>query len=127
MISEKAKQINEEYKIGEKAQQGVTLVETKATEAFNKAKENPTIAKGVETVSSTAQNLFNVVSAKLTEYKDETQKVIEQKEKERHPQGTAQQQTETMNQSTPSEVPLYPSLNTSEVTTNTTTSNPEQK
>lgn len=130
VITEKAKQINEEYKIGEKAQQGVNLVETKAAEAFNKAKENPTIAKGVETVSSTAQNLFSVVSAKLTEYKDETQKAIEQKEKERHPQGTAQQQPETVNQSTPSEVPLYPSLNTSEVATNTTTTSnppPEQK
>jgi len=84
--AEKAKKVDEEFKISEKASAAADKVKNTATAVAAKAQENPTISSAVGTVKTGWQSVANSVSGMYQEYKDQTQKAIEEKQKKRSSQ-----------------------------------------
>jgi len=83
LASEKVKQIDEQLHISEKAKEAANTVKTTATNVAKQVSENPTISKGVTTVKDTATNIKTSVSNVFNDYKEQTQKAIEEKQKEK--------------------------------------------
>jgi hypothetical protein len=93
--TEKAKKIDEEYKISEKATSAAHTVKAATLSAtakvslpfffinLFKAQENPTIKHGVESIKSGWNSVAQSVTGFYNEYKEQTVKAIEEKEKEK--------------------------------------------
>jgi len=80
---EKAKKLNEDYKITEKASAAAEKVKSTAGAVAAKAQENATVSQAVGTVKSGWQSVSNAVSGAYQEYREQTAKAIEEKQKER--------------------------------------------
>lgn len=80
-VVEKSKQIDESYHITEKAQQVKTSVTSTAQSVANKAAENPTIKASLDTAKSYASSMAASASAYYKDYKEQTQKAIDEKRK----------------------------------------------
>jgi len=81
--TEKAKKMDEDYKITEKASAAADKVKATATTVAAKAQENPTISQAVGTVKTGWQTVSNSVQGLYQDYKDQTQRAIEEKQKQR--------------------------------------------
>jgi len=81
--TEKAKQMDEEYKISEKASNAADKVKATATTVASKAQENQTINSAVESVKTGWQTVTTSVQGIYQEYKDQTQRAIEEKQRQR--------------------------------------------
>jgi hypothetical protein len=92
--SEKVKALDEQYKISEKANQVGTQIKTSTTTAANKLKETvqtgvntvmakPAVASTVEAVKERATSIGNTVQSTIKDLETETQKAIEEKQKEK--------------------------------------------
>jgi len=81
--TEKAKKMDEEYKISEKATAAADKVKATATNVASKAQENPTISQAVDSVKTGWQSVANSVTGFYQDYKDQTQRAIEEKQKQR--------------------------------------------
>jgi len=86
----KAKKIDEDYKITEKATQAANTVKTNAIQAAAKAQENQTIKSGVDSMKSGWAAVTQSVSGIYTEYKEQTAKAIEEKQREKAAQANKQ-------------------------------------
>jgi len=80
---EKAKKIDEEFKISEKATIAANSVKAATLSATAKAQENETIKQGVESIKSGWNSVAQSVTGFYNEYKEQTIKAIEEKEKEK--------------------------------------------
>jgi len=86
----KAKKIDEDYKTTEKATQAANTVKTNAIQAAAKAQENQTIKSGVDSMKSGWAAVTQSVSGIYTEYKEQTAKAIEEKQREKAAQANKQ-------------------------------------
>lgn len=80
---EKAKQINENFQITEKANAAATTVKVGASAVVAKMEENAIVSSGIDFIKSTANKVETTVSSVFTDYKDQTSRAIEDKQRER--------------------------------------------
>jgi len=80
--TDKAKKLNEEYHISEKAQQAASVAKAQA----QKIQENPTVSSALGAIASTASKVSGSVSSVYQDYKEQTQKAIEEKKKQKDDQ-----------------------------------------
>jgi len=78
---EKAKQMDEEYKISQKVDQATTSVKNTASAAVAKANENATVQSTVGAIKSTTNKITTTVTSMYNDYRDQTQKAIEEKQR----------------------------------------------
>jgi len=81
--TEQAKKLDEEFKISEKASNAANTVKAATLSATAKAQENPTIKHGVESIKSGWNSVTQSVTGFYNEYKEQTVKAIEEKEREK--------------------------------------------
>jgi len=81
--TDRAKKLDEEYKITEKATTAADSVKAATVSAANKAQENPTVKQGLETIKFGWNSVTSSVTGLYNEYKGQTVRAIEEKEKER--------------------------------------------
>jgi len=81
--TESAKKINEDYHITEKVDHTAQQIKSAAANAAAKAQENPSVKSGVDTVKSGLTSLYSTVTGYVNDYKEQTAKAIEEKQKER--------------------------------------------
>jgi len=82
-ITESAKKIDSEFGITEKAVAVATVVKNSAQQGYQKAQDNATVKKGVESVKSTVEKVSNSVTQTYNDVRTQTNKEIEVKEKQR--------------------------------------------
>jgi len=82
--SVKAKKIDEDYKLSEKASHVGESIKQTASLASSKAQENATIMSGVNSVKTGFASVSTTMSGIYQDYKEQTAKAIEEKQKERH-------------------------------------------
>jgi RNA recognition motif-containing protein len=80
-IQSTAHQLDEKYNISEKVTTAAQIAKTQAEKLALKAAENPTIQKGISTVSSAYQNVKNQITTTYTDYKQQVQQEIEKQNK----------------------------------------------
>jgi len=94
--TEKAKQIDATYHVTEKAQLAAQQAKQTAETAAQKLQQNPTVNSVFQSVKSTATKVSQSVTSTYQDYKDQTQKAIEEKQKEKAgQQGTGTVETTT--------------------------------
>lgn len=81
-VVEKGKQIDESYHLTEKAQQVKTSVTSTAQNVAAKAAENPAVKSAIDTTQSYASRVAASATALYQDYKQQTQKAIEEKKKQ---------------------------------------------
>jgi len=83
-VNDTAHKLNDQYGITEKGAAAIATVAAVASvgieaakDGIQKAQENPTIKKGVDTVKTTAQNVQSAVTEKVTEITNQTRHEID--------------------------------------------------
>jgi len=120
-LTESAQKIDNEFGITAKAVLAANVIKNSAQQGLQKAQENPTIKKGVETVKTTAQQIQTSVTQTFNEVKAQTNKEIETKESQSgmHPPSTV-----TMDNNSNNNQPIdTTTTDTPSATTTTTTTN----
>jgi len=79
-VTETAKKIDTEFGISEKAVAAANVLKTGAVVGLQKAQENPTFKKGMDSVVTTAQKVSSSVTQTFNDVKTQTNKEIEDKE-----------------------------------------------
>jgi len=82
---EKAKVVDDKFKISEKAQQAAAVVRTTATDTYNKAIQNPAVAQSIHKANEFADN----VKSKFNDFQSQVSQAIDDKRAERGETGSA--------------------------------------
>eukprot|EP01118_Nematostelium_gracile_P012679 TRINITY_DN4665_c0_g1_i1.p1 TRINITY_DN4665_c0_g1~~TRINITY_DN4665_c0_g1_i1.p1 ORF type:complete len:306 (+),score=111.31 TRINITY_DN4665_c0_g1_i1:53-919(+) len=81
--TEKAQKLDADYHISEKANAAAESAKANVFAAAAKAQENPTVKSGVDSAKSTWNSVANTVSGMYADYKEQTAKAIEEKKREK--------------------------------------------
>jgi len=122
-ITESAKKIDTEYGISEKAVLAATVIKNTAQQGLQKAQENPTIKKGVDTLKTTVDKMQSTATQTFNEVKTQTNKEIADQQAKDSSSSMNPPSTVTMDNTPPSipTVPDTPSTNPTDNSTTTTT------